>query len=92
MSSENFSEEKPENTHTNLTLVDNNGNQISYKVKKHIPLGKVLELYGDKYGQDPTSLKISYNGNPVLKSDTPAGLGMGDKGEIEVTQPADGGC
>lgn len=84
-------EKNSANKHVKITLVDTEGNQIEYRVKRHIPLGKIAELYCNKYNKEANSLRMSWLGNQVQKSATPESLNMPDEAEIEITVPQDGG-
>lgn len=86
-------EQKEDNDkkYVKITLIDNEGNQIEYRIKRHIPLGKIVELYGKKYQKVVGQLRLNWNGRQVQKSETPESLQMDTQEELEILAPQIGG-
>lgn len=84
-------EESSHRKYVKITLADNEGNQIEYKVKRHIPFGKIVELYASSNNKKASQLRLSWKGRPVQIADTADSLEMEDEEEMEIVAPQVGG-
>ncbi|EJW04771.1 hypothetical protein EDEG_01061 [Edhazardia aedis USNM 41457] len=75
-----------------LVLQDTEGNQIEYEIKRHIPLGKLLEVYCKSKNKSSKSLLMSIGGVFVDTSKNADELELDDGTEIEVVGRQTGGC
>ncbi|KRH93953.1 ubiquitin-like protein smt3 [Pseudoloma neurophilia] len=91
MSQDHESKSKLEEDRVKIIIIDNQGNQIEYKVKKTVPLGKLTEIYAKKYSKETNQLRMTWMGRNVTKSETPESLGLPDGALIEIVTPQEGG-
>merc|ERR1711917_85458 len=74
-----------------VVLVDNEGNEVEYKIKSDTKFGRIIKSYAERFKKDPTQLRMSWDGRVINKEDTPERLSMGEKVNLEMMVPQVGG-
>ncbi|KAI9205777.1 ubiquitin-related domain-containing protein [Polychytrium aggregatum] len=75
-----------------LKVVDADGAEIAFKIKKNTLLKKLMDTYTSKTGKAPNSIRFSYDGTRISPEDTPESLEMEDGDQIQVQPEQTGGC
>lgn len=75
---------KKEDEQLTIRLVDQNKEEIQFKVKKTTKLSKVFEAYATRKGVDRRSIRFQFDGENVSNEDTPKLLEMEDQDIIQV--------
>ncbi|KAI5958014.1 SMT3 [Candida theae] len=85
-------EEKTEDKNRiNLKVVDGNGGEIFFKVKRTTPMKKIMSAYCVKQGRAEDSVRFFFDGNRVNATQTPDDLDMEDNDVVEVHHAQLGG-
>jgi len=74
-----------------LTIRDQNGDHVQFRVRKSTKFSKIFKAYGKKKGLKTDSMKFQYDGETLLGDKTPADHGIEDGEQIDVTVSQDGG-
>ena len=74
-----------------LTVKDQTGDEMSFKVKKETKLGKIFRAYADSKGVDMASLRFSLDGERLNGENTPKMLELEDGDQIDVSLDMVGG-
>ncbi|KAF2073662.1 hypothetical protein CYY_005012 [Polysphondylium violaceum] len=69
----------------NIKVLDSNGGEVFFKIKKTTPLKKLMDAYSSKKGVNPSSLRFLYEGNRIDYENTPKQLNMENDDIIDVT-------
>ncbi|XP_049743540.1 small ubiquitin-related modifier 2-like isoform X1 [Elephas maximus indicus] len=72
------------NNHINLQVVGQDGSEVQFKIKKHIPFSKQMKAYCEQQGLPMMQIRFPFDGQPMNETDIPAQLDMGDKDKIDV--------
>jgi len=67
-----------------LKVVNADGAEVYFKIKKQTALKKLMEAYCKKQGILRASVRFLYDGNPVEEDKTPEDLGMEDDDVIDA--------
>ena len=67
-----------------LKVVNADGAEVYFKIKKQTALKKLMEAYCKKQGIQRASVRFLYDGNPVEEDKTPEDLGMEDDDVIDA--------
>jgi hypothetical protein len=87
-------EPKPEDqapTHLNVSVRDQDGNDLLFKIKKSTPLKKVMDAYCERQGKNRTLVRFLFEGSRVQDNDTPDSLELEDGDMIQVFLEQQGG-
>ncbi|KAG5417519.1 SMT3 [Candida metapsilosis] len=76
----------------NLKVVDGNGGEIWFKVKRATPMKKIMHAYCEKQSKSEDSIRFFFDGNRVNATQTPEELDMEDNDVIEAHHAQLGGC
>ena len=74
-----------------LTVKDQTGDEMSFKVKKETKLGKIFKAYADSKGVDVKSLRFQLDGERLTENNTPKMLELEDGDQIDVSLDMVGG-
>ena len=74
-----------------LTVKDQTGDEMSFKVKKETKLGKIFKAYADAKGVDMNSLRFNLDGDRLNAESTPKMLELEDGDQIDVSLDMVGG-
>ncbi|NWI38825.1 SUMO3 protein, partial [Picathartes gymnocephalus] len=84
---------KTEDEHIDLKVVGQDGSVVQFRIKRHIPLSKLMEVYCCRQGLSMRHIMFLFDGQPIKGADTPAQLEMEHEDTIEVyQQQIGGGC
>ena len=75
----------------NIRVKDQQGGEISFKVKKSSPFSKIFDAYAARYGLEPSLIRFFYDGVRLSKENTPKMFEMEDNDEIIVVVESIGG-
>jgi Ubiquitin-2 like Rad60 SUMO-like len=87
-------EPKPEDqapTQLNVKVVDQDGNDLFFKIKKHTTLKKVMDAYCQRQGKTRGLVRFLFEGQRIQDNDTPETLEMEDGDMIQVFLEQQGG-
>jgi len=90
-SEENNPTDTAETQIVQIKVVDQNGQEIYFKVKVTTPMSRLFQAYCAKSGQSTNSLRFLYDGQRVVPSDTPGALNMENGDIIDVVLQQTGG-
>ncbi|XP_060038645.1 small ubiquitin-related modifier 2-like [Erinaceus europaeus] len=79
------------NDHINLKVAGQDGSVVQFKIKRHIPLSKLMKAYCERQGLSMRQIRFRFDGQPINETDTPAQLEMEDEDTIDVFQQQTGG-
>jgi len=88
---QNGEDAPPKGQPINITLKDQNGNRVNFKLKTTTPLTKTVEAYTDQQGVASETLRFFFDGVRIVPGHTPGNLDMEDGDLIEVHQFQVGG-
>ncbi|KAL5710606.1 hypothetical protein ACHQM5_021148 [Ranunculus cassubicifolius] len=78
--------------HINLYVKNQqDGRRISYKVKRNLVLGRLMDAYCEKHVLDVDTVVFLYDEHRINKNETPEQLKMEDDDEIDVMLHQSGG-
>ncbi|KNH09674.1 small ubiquitin protein [Perkinsela sp. CCAP 1560/4] len=75
-----------------LKVVNGEGLEVFFKIKKRVRLGKLLDAYCVKQGINRNSVRFLYDGNPIDEDKTAEDLEMEDDDIIDAMIEQIGGC
>lgn len=84
-------EVKPEVAQVSLKVVNADGNEVFFKIKRQTPLRKLMDAYCKKQGVNRTQVRFLYDGKPVDENKTPDDLEMEDEDVIDAMVEQIGG-
>jgi len=90
--SENAPEKSTNPDHITLKVVDANGAEVFFKIKKQTPIRKMMNAFCERQGVSPNSVRFLYDGKRITGDATPAELDMEDGDSIDVVVEQTGGC
>ncbi|SMQ48690.1 unnamed protein product [Zymoseptoria tritici ST99CH_1A5] len=74
-----------------VTLREQNGAELQFKMKTHMKFSKVISAFCDRTGRQPTGIRLLFDGERLTGDSTPGGLEMGDEELVEVHEEQIGG-
>lgn len=75
-----------------LRVVDQNGQEVLFKIKKTTQLKKLMDAYCDRKGiTDRGAVRFSFNGERIREDSTPKELGIEENDSIDVLLQQVGG-
>jgi hypothetical protein len=87
-------EPKPEDqapTQLSVKVVDQDGNDLFFKIKKHTALKKVMDAYCERQGKTRGLVRFLFEGHRIQDNDTPDTLELEDGDMIQVFLEQQGG-
>ena len=75
----------------NIRVKDQQGGEISFKVKKSTPFSKIFDAYPTRHNLDVNLLRFFFDGSRLYRERTPKMFEMEDNDEIQVVIEALGG-
>ncbi|KAJ3873635.1 hypothetical protein F5051DRAFT_117365 [Lentinula edodes] len=63
---------------TMIKVVGSSGEIVSFKINKHTPMGRALDEYAKKTGQERHTIRFRWAGVWISNTDTPGTLNMKD--------------
>ena len=90
MADEEPKTEKDPNT-INLRVVNQEGSEVYFKIKKQTQLKKLMEAYCQRQGVDMNSVRFLYDGQRLTADQTPKQLDMEDDEIIDAVLQQTGG-
>ncbi|KAM9663651.1 small ubiquitin-related modifier 2-like [Trichechus inunguis] len=78
------------NDHINLKVAGQDGSVVPFKIKRHIPLNKLMKAYCECQGLSVRQIRFPFDGQPINETDSPAQLEMEDEDTIDVFQQQTG--
>lgn len=78
-------------TQLNVKVVDQDGNDLFFKIKKHTTLKKVMDAYCERQGKNRSLVRFLFEGHRIQDNDTPDTLEMEDGDMIQVVLEQLGG-
>jgi len=74
-----------------LRVVNQDGTEVVFKIKRQTPLKKLIEAYCSRQGLDMNSIRFLYDGNRIQAEQTPKELNMDDNDIIDAVLSQTGG-
>jgi len=85
------SEDSTSIRHLSLKVVNQNGNEVFFKIKPHTTLNKLMDAYCGRHAISSSSVRFLYDGMRVMPESTPETLDMDDGDIIDVVLQQTGG-
>ncbi|WWD18221.1 hypothetical protein CI109_102671 [Kwoniella shandongensis] len=85
---------KPEgdaNNTLNIKIVSTNGDEVFFKIKKTTRLNKLKTAYADRVGTDVNAIRLLFDGQRILDTQTAEELELEDGDALEVLLEQVGG-
>lgn len=76
--------EEPAAKSLTLKVIDQNGNEIFFKINKTTPLNKLCSAYCERSGIDTKTVRFLYDGQRIKDGDTAGSLEMEDNAIISA--------
>jgi hypothetical protein len=84
---------KSEVAQVSLKVVNAEGNEVYFKIKRSTPLRKLMDAYCKKTGQDRRAVRFLYDGKVLDEAKTPDELEMDDDDVIDaMVEQVGGSC
>jgi len=77
--------------HITLKVVDANGAEVFFKIKKQTPLRKMMNAFCERQGVSANSVRFLYDGKRITGDATPQELDMEEGDAIDVVVEQTGG-
>jgi hypothetical protein len=84
-------EPEPKPEQLNVKVVDQDGNDLYFKIKKHTALKKVMDAYCERQGKTRGLVRFLFEGHRIQDNDTPDSLELEDNDMIQVFLEQQGG-
>jgi len=68
----------------NLTIVDPNGEEVHFKVKRTAKMRRLFAAYCKRVGVDPDGMRFFYQGERINEESTPEELVLKDGSKIDA--------
>ncbi|KYR01010.1 hypothetical protein DLAC_02088 [Tieghemostelium lacteum] len=89
---ETKAEVKPEEEHINIKVVNANGQETVFKIKKSTKMGKLIANYCSRNGLSGSKVRfLTPEGTRIQDESTPTELGLEDGDKIDVFVEQQGG-
>ena len=66
-----------------LKVRGQDGTEVSFKVRSHTPLKKLMEVYAQRQGGTPSAYRFIFDGNRIVETQRPIDLEMDDGDVID---------
>merc|ERR1739845_94294 len=70
--------------HISLKVVDQEGNEVYFKIKRSTPLRKLMDAYCQRQAKTSDSIRFLYDGARVMPDSTPEEMEMEDNDIIDA--------
>ena len=80
-----------DDVHLSLRVVGQDGSELLFRLKRHTPLGKMMDAYCQRMAVSRKALRFLYDGQRVPEDATPDALGMTDRDIIDAVLQQVGG-
>lgn len=77
--------------HISLKVVDQEGNEVYFKIKRSTPLRKLMDAYCQRQAKSSDSIRFLYDGARVMPDSTPEEMEMEDNDIIDAVLQQTGG-
>jgi hypothetical protein len=77
--------------HISLKVVDQEGNEVYFKIKRQTPLRKLIDAYCQRQSKSPDSIRFLYDGQRIQPEATPEDLEMENNDIIDAVLQQTGG-
>jgi len=77
--------------HISLKVVDQDGNEVYFKIKRQTPLRKLIDAYCQRQAKNPSAIRFLYDGERIQPEQTPEELHMEDNDIIDAVLQQTGG-
>jgi len=77
--------------HISLKVVDQEGSEVYFKIKRSTPLRKLMEAYCQRQAKSLDSIRFLYDGQRVQADSTPEQMDMEDNDIIDAVLQQTGG-
>jgi small ubiquitin-related modifier len=74
-----------------IKVVDQNGEEVQFRIKKTTPMKKMMSVYIEKHGMDPNAVRFLYDGKRIDEKDTAQSLDMEDQDVVDAVLSQSGG-
>ncbi|PHR70881.1 MAG: hypothetical protein COA67_07760 [Lutibacter sp.] len=85
-------EVKAEVPQVSLKVVNADGAEMYFKIKRGTQLKKLMDAYCKKQGISRSSVRFLFDGSPIDENKTPDDIGMEDDDVIDAMVEQTGGC
>ncbi|KAJ9435502.1 Ubiquitin-like protein pmt3/smt3 [Diplonema papillatum] len=75
---------KPESEQVSLKVVNADGAEVYFKIRRNTPLKKLMDAYCKKQGVSRSAVRFLFDGSPLDDSKTPDDLDMEDDDVIDA--------
>ncbi|KAL5781410.1 hypothetical protein ACOSP7_006439 [Xanthoceras sorbifolium] len=75
----------------NISVKSQDGNQMFFMIKRHVPIKKLLSNYCEKKFLEYNTVHFLIDGNRFSHAKTPAQLGLENGDQIDALMQVDGG-
>ncbi|QDS67924.1 hypothetical protein FKW77_008622 [Venturia effusa] len=75
-----------------VTVRDSHGSEVTFKIKKHTRLNKLMDAFCERQGKTPAQVRFFFDGTRITGDDTPESLDMENEESIDVYEEQIGGC
>lgn len=76
----------------NIRVRSQQGEEILFKIKPHTVMDKVIKAFSDKIGVDPSTLRLTFDGQRVTGTQTAAQIELNDGDVLDIMEFQVGGC
>ncbi|KAJ9441782.1 Ubiquitin-like protein pmt3/smt3 [Diplonema papillatum] len=84
---------KPESEQVSLKVVNADGAEVYFKIRRNTPLKKLMDAYCKKQGVSRSAVRFLFDGSPLDDSKTPDDLDMEDDDVIDaMIEQVGGSC
>ncbi|RWS26937.1 Small ubiquitin-related modifier 1-like protein [Leptotrombidium deliense] len=77
-------EKREQKDFVKLRVIDQNNNEVNYRMRKSLQMKKLMDAYSERVGIDRNSLKFYVEHKKIENYDTPATLLLDDDDVIDV--------
>lgn len=85
-------DEKGADNTINVRVVNSDGNEIYFRIKRTTPFRRLFSTYHTKVGSPAGSFRFFFDGRRLEEDQTPAELEMNDQDLIDALVTQTGGC
>lgn len=89
--SDNIEPKQEAPTHVSIRVIDSNGTEVYFKLKKDTQMKKVFAAYCERKAVEYDSIRFLFNGDRITPDSTPSSLKMEDNDVIDALVSQTGG-
>ena len=75
-----------------IYVQSSDGNRVTFNLKPDVTMDRVLRAYAKRKDVEPSALRVTFEGQRVLPTDTVESLGLSDGEGLDVFQEQTGGA